>query len=455
MTNVNPTAGAALGADAGALQVGAAKVDITPPADALPTGYNAIHDPLYARAIVINNQHTKAVLLSADLAMLSDDVYAELAHAIAQELECPIEQILIAATHTHGAPTPHATPIPGQISNTFLSFDSAYAARIKDGALAAVRQAHASRQPARMGYGTGQCYLNVNRDAIHPETRTWYQGTNLDGPSDKTVAVVKFEALDGSLIAVYINYAMHANLMFLRNELGADFPGATASYLEDVYGEHVVALWTSGAAGDQNPLDWRLGEPAVAAVKRPQLAAAGGDPHDVIALANFVEATVDRETLQRGTRLINSIGQVLGEEVIRVLEHSTRTATTIRIWGTQQTIACPGRRRLDRGREGAPGRYEDGEPVTLRLGLLVMGTVALVAVTGELYTIIGQRLKQLAPYGHTVVVTLANGRSVGYIPDDAAYARHTFQVLSTRIKPGYAEQAIVDTVLDLMDQSFP
>jgi hypothetical protein len=136
------------------------------------------------------------------------------------------------------------------------------------------------------------------------------------------------------------------------------------------------------------------------------------------------------------------------------VEQITRSSTTIRIWASHQIIECPGRRRLDSGREGTPGQYDDGEPVKVRLGLLVIGTVALAVVAGEPYTIIGERLKRLAPYGHTVAVTLANGRSAGYIPDDAAYERHTFQVLGTRIKQGYAETAIIDTVLDLMAQSF-
>jgi len=52
-----------------------------------------------------------------------------------------------------------------------------------------------------------------------------------------------------------------------------------------------------------------------------------------------------------------------------------------------------------------------------------------------------------------VLVTLANERSVGYIPDDEAYERYTFQVLGTPIKQGYAEKAIINTMLDLMEQS--
>jgi len=97
--------------------------------------------------------------------------------------------------------------------------------------------------------------------------------------------------------------------------------------------------------------------------------------------------------------------------------------------------------------------YEDADPISIRLGLLVIGPIALVAITGEPYTIIGQRLKEAAPYGQTVVVTNANGRSVGYIPDDALYERHTFQVLGTRIAKGCAEQALINTALELMDES--
>jgi neutral ceramidase len=219
-------------------------------------------------------------------------------------------------------------------------------------------------------------------------------GPNLDGPSDKTVAVVEFESLSGELIAVYINYAMHANLMFMRNEISGGFPGATSRYIEEVYDEQAVAIWTVGAAGDQNPLYMRLAEPAIALQKRPQFAAAGGDPTNVIALANYQDATLDPKTLRLGAMFVDSIGQLLG-----------------------------------------------------------IDQIALVAVTGELYNIIAQHLKKATPYGKTVVVTIANGKSVGYIPDDASYERHTFQVLGCRIKKGCAEKAIISTALDMMDQS--
>jgi hypothetical protein len=49
------------------------------------------------------------------------------------------------------------------------------------------------------------------------------------------------------------------------------------------------------------------------------------------------------------------------------------------------------------------------------------------------------------------MVTLTNGMSnSGYIPNDAAFGYLTFEVLSSRCKPGYAENAIVNGILDLI-----
>ena len=41
----------------------------------------------------------------------------------------------------------------------------------------------------------------------------------------------------------------------------------------------------------------------------------------------------------------------------------------------------------------------------------------------------------------------------GYIPNDAAFAYYTFEVLSSALKPGCAETAIVDGLIDLMPKN--
>ena len=50
----------------------------------------------------------------------------------------------------------------------------------------------------------------------------------------------------------------------------------------------------------------------------------------------------------------------------------------------------------------------------------------------------------------SMMVTLANGMAnSGYIPDNASFGAYTFQVLSSRLKPGCAEDAIAGGPLKL------
>ena len=145
------------------------------------------------------------------------------------------------------------------------------------------------------------------------------------------------------------------------------------------------------------------------------------------------------------------MGAVLGEEIIRVSSTTTQRSDQARIWGGQQIVTCPGRTRLDNAREGVPGQYEDGPPVNIRVGVLSIGTTAIGSVNAEIYTGIGQRIKAMSPLTQTVVTALANGSAgSGYIPTEEAFNRYTFQVLGSRLKPGCAEDAIVNAAVSLL-----
>ena len=92
-----------------------------------------------------------------------------------------------------------------------------------------------------------------------------------------------------------------------------------------------------------------------------------------------------------------------------------------------------------------PGTYADVPAVPIRLGVLGLGHVALASVNAEVYNLIGQRTKRQSPMANTIFVTLADGRAPsGYIPDDASFSHNSFQVLSSRLKVGCAEDAIAD-----------
>jgi neutral ceramidase len=441
-------------AQSGKLQVGAARVDITPPVnpDYPPSGKYA-HEKLYIRAIVLDNGITRAALLGADLGGLTEDIWVKASQQIAKELNCPVENVIMSATHTHsgGLAGPPPPRIPNQRRERFPGTEKAVKAMMD-----AVKKAKSNLQPAQVGYGTGEAYLNVNRDVISHDTHLWTQAANLEGPSDKTVAVAMFKKPDGSPIAAYMTYAMHPVNGYLSGITSADFPGATSRYVEQAFGDKMVMIFAQGASGDQNPMWLRPGTNVMASKSGTEITGYelvresveaplrdGRKPH----------GKLDPKVADTFERWMESLGIILGEETIRIMTNTLELDDEVRIWGVQDMLKCPGRKRLDTTREGSPGRYEDGDEVNIRLGLIGINDIALTTINAEVYTIIGQRMKAQSPLSKTMMITLANGRAnSGYVINDEHYGAYTFQVLGTRLKPGCGGLGIVDGLVDLVGQ---
>jgi hypothetical protein len=421
-------------AQSGVLRVGAAKVDVTPAENTLPQNYEGILDRLYARAIVIDDGIATAALVTVDAGNVPDPIWQEVTERLESELEIPAKNVLLTATHTHSAPRQEVGPYTQMIVES-------------------VRLAKQRMGPARVGYGTGVSYINVNRNLIDSETRRWWEGPNYQGPSDKTVAVIKFESLAAEPIAIYYNYAMHAVTVGQLDLISADAPGATSTYLEDSFDDKIVAVWSSGAAGDQNPIylqqtydlrEIRIKDYAQRGIDISNEMPPGGQG------LNKNDPTV-MKLMEQQKQMILSMGQFLGEEVIHVTRGMDRMESNIRIDGRHSTVSCPGRERTNSGRAGFPGEYKEASPVEIRLGLLKLGDIIIAAVNAEVFNPIAQRLKRESPYARTMLATLTNGSArSGYIPHDAGFGMNTFEVLSSRLQPGCAESAIVDGLLDLI-----
>jgi len=424
--------GGAQSGEAYPLKVGAAKIDITPADQPVaPATGKYDHERAYVRAIVLDNTDTRAALITIE-GRIDSASCADLLEKLSDELDCPVENIIITTTHSHSVRMDRtADNQPKQVADIIMD---------------AVRQARAALQPAKMGYGKGACYLNVNRDAIDMDTRKWVQAPNLDGWSDKTVDIIKFERPSGEPIAVYMAYAMHPINAYAMDVFSADFPGATCRYLEKFFGDDVVVAFSQGASGDQNPMYIRS---QITAIKsRIRSGGTGNSPQPV-----------DPDALENVFRLIESEGQILGEEVIQAMTMIRNTTGNVHIKGAQKTVSCPGRTRInyDRSdpvyREGIPGEYEDGPDVDHHLAILGLGTAVIAACDGEIFSYIGLQLRKESPLTQTMFVTLTStgqGRGPGYVPNDAAYGEQTFQVLRARDKQGCAERAIIEGLTELI-----
>ena len=436
VTAMAPTASAQT-PGAAALRVGAARIDVTPSPGELPKNSRGILDRLYARAIVLQSGTSAAALITVDTGAIPTALWQAVTGRIEKELGIPPSNVLLTATHTHSAGGQRAQDYEQKIVES-------------------VRLARQRLTPARVGYRTGESYINVNRQVIDPQTRRWWEGPNREGPTDKTVAVLRFDTLAGVPIAVYYNYAVHAVITGQLDQVSADIPGAASTYVEDSYDGRIVAVWSSGAAGDQNPIyyqqtydlrDIRTKEYASRGIDISNAMPPGGEG------LNRDDPSVAR-LMNQQRQMVASMGQFLGEEVMHVMRGIDRTETAVALNGSYSVVTCPGRERTNQGRAGFEGTYKEGSPVEIRLGLLRIGDIMIGAVNAEVFNPIAQRLKRESPYKATMMATLTNGSArSGYIPDDASFGKHTFEVLSSRLHPGCAESSIVGGILGLIEQS--
>jgi neutral ceramidase len=395
-----------------------------------------IHDPLNVRALILDNGSAKIALLSVDTGGLANA--SDLVQATAAELGIPVSHLSISATHDHSTPN---SPGGGRAAYDL----GPYNALLKKGVLEAARQANSHLQPARIGFGTGKAYVNTNRDEKIGDG--YHMGYSPEGPSDKTVAVIKVTTPSGEPIAIWSNYAVHAVVMFLSKtkdghpEVSGDIGGATAAYVEDRM-KGAIALWTPGAAGDQNPLF---------------MSTYNQDAPDV------------HDEGAAGWAILDVLSRRLGEEVVRVARGTQNTTDRVVLWGDTSTVTCPGRVRDPRSAavpaaavtntsgsptatSGGPVRIVDGgDPVKIPLQLLMINDIALANVGGEVFNEISQKFKKESLFDRTAMVTLNNG-SIGYIPSEKSYLLPSQMAVNNRIKPGCAEDSIVNGFLSLEKQ---
>jgi len=145
---------------------------------------------------------------------------------------------------------------------------------------------------------------------------------------------------------------------------------------------------------------------------------------------------------------MDSLGQVLGEEVIRVIEEIKAMSADVRIEACEQTVTLPARiPPRDAKRPGM--EVEKVDSLNILIGLLAIDQIALTWVSGEIATNICWHLQRKSPLANTIMITMTNDR-VGYIVDDAGYDTPTFASTASPLQRGYAETAIVDGLLAMI-----
>ncbi len=238
------------------IRAGAVKVDITPnvPTWQVPLGGYAarraapatgVHDPVYARALVLANSDTKVGIVSVDLCFLPANIKAEVLKRLqtAGAKGWDSAHLFLAAAHTHTAPDPLAM----HSGNTFklkgwTSFDARLLAFTADRITESLLTAERRLTTARVGSGVGPA-------------KGWNRNRRGDAITDTDLTILKVTHDDGRPLAVVVNYAAHPTLYDDKMlEISADWPGAMEAEVEKAWdGSEAVCLFLNGAEGDAAP----------------------------------------------------------------------------------------------------------------------------------------------------------------------------------------------------------
>ena len=394
------------------LKAGIARVEITPSTLMPMYGYsnrkcgpaNGTHDPLFAKALVLDSGGSRFALVTTDLGSLVSD---NLRREVASKLSIPV--LLLSASHTHSAPAflPFGSaPASGEDAKAYLG-------EVERKIFGAIAKASESMFAARLAVAKGSLQLGYNRLLLREDGRARALFDNLErvpyGPVDPELVLLRVEDGEGRSRALLVHYAAHAVVLGPTScKYSADYPGVVQSTVErELQGTQV--MFVQGGAGDINPLfQGRSGREA-----------------DDFAV-------------------MEKMGQLLATEVLR----TNKTVKPL------APIVDPIKARSEL--MTFPERWEKDKTMELGITTILIGReIAIATVPGEPMHKLQRMWKEQADvphplfYGYTFS---AGGTWAGYIPDlrSAAYGGYGADA-STKIEIGAGEKIMLRHLTFLYD----
>lgn len=348
-------------------------------------------DPLFVRALSIRDPNDHLVgLVSADLCYINSAVRDEVLQRLGPH-GFTEHNLLLAGTHTHSGCSGYdrryvATKFFGDYNQQI--FDT-----IVNNITSALLEAKQKMQPARIAYAAAEIE-GMNRSRRDPafsvEISAMQENAVPDPeryPVNKRLAVVSFSGLDGSPLAVAVNFASHPTILSPKNfKLSADWPGAMAAAVQEKIGAQVEVLFFNGSLGDAAPVpDWA--------------------------------DDVDTEIAQ-----MKQYGRQMAEHVMKLIPQAKPVADnsvagfTVRREFSKAVLRFFHRLRLPRFISKIAYLRPDAPFQAMRLGDLV-----LVNIPGEPTTALGEQIENACSSESTgLVVAPANGY-MGYFVTPAEY----------------------------------
>lgn len=434
------------------LRIGTAAVDITPRLGTAMAGYysprgaDGVHDPLFAKAMVLDDGETKLAIVSLDLIKTTHDVVEKARKLIAEQMTLPPDAVMISATHSHTGPVlPAGSPRDSDFGGTSSQVIE-YVDKLPQWIAQAVANADKELRPVDASTTTGQCQgIAFNRRFHMQSGKVAWNAGKLNplivcaaGPVDEDLPMLLFTNAEGDREAALLNYSIHLDTVG-GTEFSADIPGHVSRMLADAVSPDFFTLYLTACCGDVNHID------------------------------------VSRGGKQKGHVESTRIATLLAAETLRAFEQ-TKPLTSVRLSHASQRLQLPvypvtdediatASRVVEKRRSGvkpepsfrelvAAYRAIDiddrkKEPWDVEVQVFAIGNhAAMVSLPGEIFVELGMSIRQGSPFPVTGVAELANG-SIGYVPNRVAYPQGEYEVLSARCAQGSGE-ILVDAALEML-----
>ena len=401
----------------GILRAGIAKIDITPDIPVMLYGYasrktlsEGVHDHLFARAVVFENNGRKIILVSTDIGSFTDTLYSVIKKSIMEKFNLKDSELFLAAIHSHSSPVV-------SLDNRKLNINNVqYTQGLNQKFLTLIGEALKNLKPVKTGVGVGYSPVGSNRREMTSDGSITL-GRNPYGPTDKEVQVMKLAASDGTSIGAIYDYATHATSLGPDNmQISGDVLGISEQFVEKILGKDVISPVFAGASGNIDP--W----------------------YRILPDFNTKDGWIPETVL---------LGTLLGEEVVHVFRDIRDINPGGEISTANAIIECP-RRKLDEKDDELPG-LDKQNTVPVNITVAHIGNdVAFVGFNVEMLTEIGMAIKKGSPYKHTFIITHCNGSS-GYLPPAELYKEGGYEVSSTHFEIGSADMVVKKALRMLYD----
>lgn len=409
------------------LHAGTAVVDITPQQFPLnmPGGFSAnmaerAHDPLHARALVLDDGTTTLTMVVVDNLGVAPEVLEEVKSIASQQTGIPVDRMLICSTHTHSGPQSNVTEGSEP--------EIAYRKLLVDGLAMSIVQAHAVLQPAALGTASHplpdevfnrRWFLKPGKMPLNPfgklDIVKMNPGTSPDvldqpaGPTDPDLTVISVQDSRRKPLALFANYSLHYVGGVGPAELSADYFGEFSRLMPSRLraGNDFAAMMSNGTSGDINNIPFLVNRPPREPYEQIRIVAQKTADTAWLAQQKIAkhESDVRLGMLQREVEL----------KYRRPTDEQTAAAKIVLAASTQEEIDRLPRLAQHYARNVIRAAEREEQTVTVKLQAIQIGDLVVCGIPFETFVEIGLELKDTSPFPQTMVIGLANGR-YGYLP---------------------------------------